>query len=116
MGGDRGVLQPIPNEAIKALEAILGEESTREVVRLFLHDFPESIRRVSGASREDQMRIVHGLRSSALHMGATHLSDKLSTLEEKLGTPGETLVMADLTPAIADFGAVSPELRKYAGT
>jgi hypothetical protein len=61
------------------------------------------------------MRIIHGLKSSALHMGATGLSETLASLEDKLGTPGETLGMADLSPAIGDFGAASPGLRKYAG-
>jgi len=111
-----GVSQSPPNEAIKALEDVLGDEATREVVRLFLHDFPESIRRIGSAGREDQMRIVHGLKSSALHMGATELSEKLASLEEILGAPGETLLPEDLSPAIADFGGASAALRKYAGT
>jgi HPt (histidine-containing phosphotransfer) domain-containing protein len=114
MGGHSGVSQP-PNEAIKALEDVLGNDSTREVVRLFLHDFPESIRRIGAAGREDQMRIVHGLKSSSLHMGATVLSDRLASLEEKLEAQGETLSPDDLQPAIGDFGAVSASLRAYAG-
>lgn len=104
-----------PNEAIKALEEVLGDQSTRDIVRLFLRDFPESIRRLNGASREDQMRIVHGLKSSALHMGATKLSERLAALEDRLAASTETLATLDLAPAIGDFGAVSPVLRKYAG-
>jgi hypothetical protein len=102
--------------SIKALEDVLGEEATRDVVRLFLRDFPGSIRRIGSAGREDQMRIVHGLKSSALHMGATELSEHMASLEERLGAPGEMLAPDDLSSAIADFGAVSPQLRKYAET
>jgi hypothetical protein len=58
---------------------------------------------------------VHGMKSSALHMGANELSETLAALEERLGDPGEILSAADLAPAIGDFGAVSSELRKYAG-
>jgi HPt (histidine-containing phosphotransfer) domain-containing protein len=110
------VAQPAPNEAIRALEDVLGNDSTREVVRLYLQDFPESIRRVRGAGREDQMRIVHGLKSSSLHMGATSLSELLASLEEKLGTQREALAPEDLASAVAGFGAISPGLRAYSGT
>jgi hypothetical protein len=116
MDGHSGVSQHPPNDSIKALEDVLGDQATRDVVRLFLHDFPESIRRIGAAGREDQMRIVHGLKSSALHMGATELSEKLAALEEQLGASDETLQPGDLSPAIADFGGVSAALRKYAGT
>ena len=115
MDGDGRVSQPPPNEAISALESVLGYESTREVVRLFLHDFPESIRKVSGAGREDQIRIVHGIKSSALHMGAMTLSEKMAALEGRLGDPGQTLEHEDLQTAIAEFGSVATELRIYAG-
>jgi hypothetical protein len=115
MGGDRGMSQLPPNDSIRALEDVLGDQATRDVVRLFLHDFPESMRRIGSAGREDQMRIVHGLKSSSLHMGAMELSEKLAFLEEQLGASDETLQPGDLTGAIADFGGVSAALRKYAG-
>jgi HPt (histidine-containing phosphotransfer) domain-containing protein len=109
------VSQPPPNEAIVALESVLGTESTREIVRIFLHDFPESLRRIARAGREDQMRIVHGIKSSSLHMGAMALSERMASLEARLGDPGATLAPGDLADAVADFEAVVPELRGYAG-
>jgi HPt (histidine-containing phosphotransfer) domain-containing protein len=115
MDGDGGVSQTPPNEAIGALESVLGYESTREVVRLFLHDFPESIRRISGSGREDQIRVVHGIKSSAMHMGATALSERMAALEGRLGDAGQTLEPEDLQAAIAEFGAIQPALRLYAG-
>jgi HPt (histidine-containing phosphotransfer) domain-containing protein len=113
MGGHWGVSEPPPNDAIIALESVLGPESTREIVRLFLHDFPESVRRIEAAGREDQMRIVHGIKSSALHMGATALSERMAALEGRLGDPGATLAPEDLAEAVADFAAVEPGLRDY---
>jgi hypothetical protein len=115
MGGHSEVSQPPPNDSIKALEDVLGDQATRDVVRLFLHDFPESIRRIGASGREDQMRIVHGLKSSALHMGALELSEKLAALEDQLGASEETLQPGDLTEVIGDFGGISAALRKYAG-
>jgi HPt (histidine-containing phosphotransfer) domain-containing protein len=115
MGGHDKVSEPPPNESISLLESVLGAEATREIVRLFLHDFPGSVRRIVAAGREDQIRIVHGIKSSALHMGASRLSEQMAALETRLGTPGELLAPGDLAPALADFGAVAPGLRKYAG-
>jgi hypothetical protein len=115
MVGDEAVSQLPPNDALKALEEVLGNEATREIVRLYLKDFPDALRRVSGAGREDQMRLVHGLKSSSLHMGATDLSDRLASLEEKLGARREPLEQDEIASAVADFGAVAPTLRAYAG-
>jgi HPt (histidine-containing phosphotransfer) domain-containing protein len=115
MGGDCGVSQSPPNDSISALESVLGPKATREVVQLFLHDFPESVRRIAGASREDQMRIVHGIKSSSLHMGAMALSARMAGLEGRLGNPGETLDPDDLAAAVSDFGDIAPSLRDYAG-
>jgi len=39
LGGDYGMIPPPPNEAIESLASILGEDSTREIVRLFLSTF-----------------------------------------------------------------------------
>jgi HPt (histidine-containing phosphotransfer) domain-containing protein len=104
-----------PNEAIEALAAVLGDEDTREIVRVFLDDFPDSARLLGTSGREDQRRIAHGLKSSALHMGAKGLSERMAAIEESLSRDGETLAPGELEAAIADFGAVEPELRRYAG-
>jgi hypothetical protein len=106
---------PPPNEALRDLAALLGDEATREIVGLFLSDFPASIRSLRGCSRDDQMRIAHGLRSSALHMGATGLSRRMGAIEDLLAVPGGTLDPHDLEVAAAEFEAFADELRKYAG-
>jgi HPt (histidine-containing phosphotransfer) domain-containing protein len=107
---------PPPNESLQSLESVLGSEATREIVRLFLHDFPESARTLGAASRDDQARIAHGLKTSALHMGATGLSERMAAIEEKLAASGEALTAAEIAAAVADFGSVEPGLRRYAGT
>jgi HPt (histidine-containing phosphotransfer) domain-containing protein len=105
-----------PNEAIEALASVLGEDSTREIVRLFLEDFPQSVRRLGDGKREEQVMIAHGLKSSALHMGATGLSQRMAAIERKLSAPAETLSRDELSAAVAEFGAVEPSLRAYAGS
>ncbi len=107
--------EPPPNEALKDLAALLGEEATREIVRLFLQTFPESMRSLAGCSRDEQMRIAHGLKSSALHMGAPGLSERMRVMEEKLGRPGESIGPEEIGEAAADFEAFAGGLRRYAG-
>jgi HPt (histidine-containing phosphotransfer) domain-containing protein len=110
------VSSPPPNEAIEALSSVLGDDATREIVRLFLHDFPESARRLGAGAREDQVRIAHGLKSSSLHMGATELSERMAAIEKRLASgDAEALGPGELEGAMAQFRAIEPGLRKYAG-
>ena len=97
------------------MSALLGEESTREIVQLYLVEFEDSIRRLESGERDDQIRIAHGLKSSSLHMGATVLSAKMGQIEERLARSGETLGEDELAAVQAEFEVVAPSLRSYAG-
>ncbi|HEY1848692.1 MAG TPA: Hpt domain-containing protein [Opitutaceae bacterium] len=107
--------EPAPNAAIGALEKTLGAESTRELVRLFLTEFQDSIRAMRTAAPEEQLRLAHGMKSSARHMGADGLSMRMAALEARLLAKGAAIDQDDLGNAARDFGAVEPALRKYAG-
>jgi len=109
-----GLSLPPPNLALQDLASLVGENAAREIVQLFLNSFPESIRSLPGSSRPDQMRIAHGLKSSALHMGADRLSERIGEIENKLAQPGVKLAREDLEPAIAEFDGFACDLRKYA--
>jgi hypothetical protein len=113
---NRGVSLPAPNDSLDALSALLGEESTREIVQLYLVEFKDSLRRLESGEREDQIRIAHGLKSSSLHMGAMVLSERMGQIEERLSRVGETLGEDELASLQAEFEAVEPSLRSYAGT
>lgn len=105
---------PAPNDSLDALSALLGVESTREIVQLYLVEFTDSLRRLGTGEREDQIRIAHGLKSSSLHMGATALSEKMGRIEERLSRAGETLSADELAAVQAEFEAFAPSLRSYA--
>jgi HPt (histidine-containing phosphotransfer) domain-containing protein len=107
-------VNPPPNEAIQALADVMGDDATREIVRLFLADFPVSIRKLEGSGRDEQLRIAHGLKSSALHMGAMELSARMAEAEDRLSGPGEPLAPEDFAAAVADFEALAPALKAYA--
>jgi len=105
---------PPPNNSIRELEAVLGGEATRDLVRLFLAEFPVSVRGLESGGRRDRMMVAHGLKSSALHMGADRLSERIGEIEDKLAQPGEALVPEDLAAAATEFESFAYELRKYA--
>jgi HPt (histidine-containing phosphotransfer) domain-containing protein len=108
------VSSPAPNHALDDLAAVLGDDATREIVRLFLDGFPETFQRLGMGARAEQQRIAHGLKSSAMHMGAQQLSDRMAQIEEQLARPGSGLRAADLEGLQADFDAIAPALRSYA--
>jgi HPt (histidine-containing phosphotransfer) domain-containing protein len=103
-----------PNDAIRELATVLGEDAAREIVRLFLEDFPVSMDRLGGSGSLDQHRIAHGLKSSALHMGAAALSERMAAIEKRLSLPGERISPEEIAAVRADFEAVAPALRQYA--
>jgi HPt (histidine-containing phosphotransfer) domain-containing protein len=104
-----------PNDSIRDIEAVLGDDATREIVRLFLADFPKSILKLGRAGREEQVMIAHGLKSSALHMGAAKLSKRMAGLESRLDKPDGQISPEELVAAIGEFEEVAPSLRKYSG-
>lgn len=107
--------EPAPNAALGALEEALGADSTKELVRLFLEEFQASIRSMSAAPPDEQLRLAHGMKSSARHMGADGLCARMAALEARLLAGGAAIDPEDLASAIRDFGAVEPALRRYAG-
>jgi len=109
------VSSPAPNQALDDLAAVLGDDATREIVRLFLDGFPETFQRLGMGARAEQLRIAHGLKSSAMHMGARQLSDRMAQIEEHLAHPGSGLGATDLEGLRSDFDAIAPALRSYAG-
>jgi HPt (histidine-containing phosphotransfer) domain-containing protein len=106
---------PAPNPALGELASVIGDDAAREIVRLFLEDFPCSVARLTGGGGDEQQRVAHGLKSSALHMGAMALSVRMAEIEAALGAPGGSLSEGQIAAAVADFDAVAPELRRYAG-
>ena len=93
----------------------MGDDATREIVRLFLDDFPVSMGHLSGGTPQEQHRVAHGLKSSARHMGAIGLSERMAAIENRLESPGERVSASEISAAVADFAAVAPGLRLYAG-
>ena len=110
-----GLSPPPPNNALRELASLLGDDPTREIVRIYLRDFPQSIGRLGAGNQEEKQRIVHGLSSSSLHMGAHALSERLAAIEDRLKRPGETVQPEELASVAGDFEVIAAPLRHYAG-
>jgi HPt (histidine-containing phosphotransfer) domain-containing protein len=106
---------PAPNDSVGALAEALGHEGAKEIVGLFLSDFPDSMRKLAAGGLPEQIRIVHGIKSSALHMGAMKLSARMAALEDGLGKGSASITAETLAAIAAEFDAIAPALRAYAG-
>jgi HPt (histidine-containing phosphotransfer) domain-containing protein len=104
---------PPPNEALAELVSLLGEEETRDLVRLFLKDFSETMEALVHGPAKDHLRVAHSMKSSAQYMGARDLSERFKALEARLGNPGEAITPADLKAIEADFARTEGPLRAF---
>jgi len=106
--------QQAPNEALRDLSALVGDAAAKEIVQVFLDDFPVALRSLGAGNPDEQLRAAHGLKSSARHMGADALSRRMAELEERLATTGGTVTAEDLSGARAEFEGFAAALRAYA--
>src|SRR5580700_7610448 len=102
-----------PNPALKNLVDALGEDDTREVVLMFLRDFPPMLQKIGAGDREEAQRLAHSLKSSSHHMGAATLARRLAALEDRLGQPGSAVTHDDLEMLAAEFDNAAGPLRAY---
>lgn len=103
-----------PNPSLKVLVSTLGQDETRELVRMFLADFPVMLNKLGKSERTESQRMAHSLKSSAHHMGASALSRRLAQLEERLGHPDAKVTHDDLAGLSLDFDRAVGPLRLYA--
>lgn len=105
-----------PNRAIADLVDILGTIDAQEVVRTYLKEFDTVIRALATGDRQSQHRLAHSLKSSARHMGAMHLSQRLATLEARLRQPDGALTHDDLQAVTEEFERSAGALRTFAAS
>ncbi len=105
---------PPPNPTLARLAATLSDADARELVRMFLREYP-SLRDALAHGNSKQARLAaHSLKSSAQHMGATALANRMAGLEERLEKPGASVAAEDVAAADRDFAAEEEALRAFA--
>jgi HPt (histidine-containing phosphotransfer) domain-containing protein len=105
---------PPPNPAIEDLARGVGLEDARDLVRLFLDGFEETMAQLSAKKREERHRAAHSLKSSARLVGLLALSRQMTALEDRLSQTTGDVEPADLHAARAEFAAAEPVLRAFA--
>jgi len=109
----------INREAIKELQAIVGEDAPdviKELVGIYLDDSPRLLARLRQAITDEDLQAAtlaaHTLKSSSAHMGATRLSALCAELEA-FGQTGTMEGVAEKASQIeAEYERVKAELEK----
>ena len=106
-------MSPPPNPTLAHLASALSEDDARELVRIFLAEFPTLRETMSrGNSRECYMA-AHSLKSSAQHMGLEALAERAADLESRLADPAAKIEAADLEGINRDFELQADGLRAF---
>jgi chemotaxis protein histidine kinase CheA len=104
-----------PNERLEALASVLGEEETRELVRIFLRTAPRLVADIAQENHAEARRAAHSLKSSSLQMGLMDLSRQALEIEKRFDTGGGPPPAADYTLLQARVRRAETALRAYAG-
>jgi HPt (histidine-containing phosphotransfer) domain-containing protein len=106
-------MSPPPNPTLAHLAAALSEDDARELVRIFLTEFPALRDTMSRGSPRECYMAAHSLKSSAQHMGLEALAERAAGLETRLGEPGTTIAAEDIAGLDRDFAEQAEALRGF---
>ena len=105
---------PPPNPTLAHLAAALSDEDARELVRIFLNEFPGLRTALAKGNRRECYLAAHSLKSSAQHMGLIALAERMTDLEQRLEDSEITLSPEDLAAIDRDFERDAGLLRAFA--
>ncbi len=103
-----------PNPTLAHLASALSEDDARELVRIFLGEFPGLRRAMSSGTERERYLAAHSLKSSAQHMGLEALAERAAALEIRLSVPGTAIRAEDLDGITRDFEEHAAPLRIFA--
>ena len=106
---------PPPNSTLAHLAAALSEEDARELVRIFLSEFPGLRNALAKGNRRQGYLAAHSLKSSAQHMGLSALAERMTDLERRLEDADTAVTEDDLIAIDRDFEKDAAPLRAFAG-
>jgi len=104
-----------PNPTLARLAAALSEDDARELVRTFLREFPGYRQQLASGDSKRCKIAAHSLKSSAQHMGAFALAERMAELELRLERRDASVTLEDLAGTDRDFEAAAGPLRAYSG-
>lgn len=107
---------PAPNDRLAGLALILGDDDTRELVRLYLSSVPSLLADIAGADRESSQRAAHSLKSSSDQMGATSLWQQAKALEARIMQGGPLPTPEEMAALNEGYQEAERALRGYGGS
>jgi HPt (histidine-containing phosphotransfer) domain-containing protein len=105
---------PPPNPTLVHLAAALSEDDARELVRIFLSEFPGLRKTLANGNRRECYLAAHSLKSSAQHMGLIALAERMTDLERRLEDSATSVGPEDLAAVDRDFEQEAASLRAFA--
>jgi HPt (histidine-containing phosphotransfer) domain-containing protein len=105
---------PPPNDSIAELVQVLSDPDTRELVRMYLDEFPKTLDALAHGPAADHMRLAHSMKSSSQYMGADLLAARFAALEQRLNISAEKITPDDLKALAADFAQIEGPFRTFA--
>ena len=107
---------PPPNDALRDLAAVLGDDNVRALVRTFLRDFPGLLRELGGGERKNRHRVAHSMKSNSRLVGALTLSRRMADIEARLEVPdGRDVSPEELVSLTAEYETIAAPLRAFVG-
>lgn len=104
-----------PNESLRTLAELVGEDETRELVRIYLSSVPRILADIASADRELAHRAAHSLKSSSYQMGLAEVSEQAKEIELRLHAGGSLAAPYEITLLTARLKKLEPVLRAYSG-
>jgi HPt (histidine-containing phosphotransfer) domain-containing protein len=105
---------PPPNRTLAHLAAHLSEDDTRELVRIFLAEFPALHASLGKADVREAFVAAHSLKSSAQQMGLADLARRMAEMEAELAEGGGPVAPEALDAVRQEFERESAPLRAFA--
>jgi HPt (histidine-containing phosphotransfer) domain-containing protein len=98
---------------VASLVNALGEDGARELVGIYLEDFPVRVADLASGDPVLSERAAHSLKSSSQQMGFPALARKLAELEEKVGRNRMAVTTADVDSVKAEYARCEVSLRAF---
>lgn len=105
-----------PNDALRSLADVVGEDETRELVRIYLSSAPRLLADIAAPDRERAHRAAHSLKSSSNQMGLPEISAQAKEIELRLNAGGSLPAPYEIALLTARFKKAEESLRGFAGS
>ncbi len=104
-------------QSIKSIESNYGPEVAREVVQIFINDYPAKITKLKNAINEGNFEsvrfVAHDIKSGCLSMGIKPMSNVCETIERE-GSKLSKEELKELSERLAtDYSRISQSYGKY---